>query len=303
MSWAFFLAAAVVTESPGSQCQNDINAQVMLHECRSIGNNKIRLACYDNLAAKNPIASGPNSGKNGWKFDRSVSEIDDTETLVIRLGAEGHLEGWPGKQVRPILVVRCKPPVVDTYVITGMTGSGDTTSVAIRLDKKTPTKKDWINSRTGEEIFYPSGVPGVLRFVNELMNHSRLIFQIEPLHSNPTTTSFHIDGIADAIRPLQQSCYFPTELQSLGLRFVSHTSENAKKHGLPKLRMGPIVSAVDPNGMGAAIGISVGDMVTVINGLRVRTPEEILAAEKKALLMETINMEVWTAMNERIVTF
>jgi len=76
----------------------------------------------------------------GWVVTKSVSRMDDSQTVVLTLWANSSISGWPGRVVTPSLLLRCKERSVDAYVNVGMrqnveAGNLEGATVAVRFDK------------------------------------------------------------------------------------------------------------------------------------------------------------------------
>ncbi len=82
----------------------------------------------------------------------------------------------------------------------------------------------------------------------------------------------------------------PAESKDLGMTVVSSNEETAKKYNVRG--KGVVVTDLEPNGLGAAAGLNVGDVITGVNGKSVDSSEAFQAAMSKANLSDGVRLKV-----------
>ncbi|KFD04515.1 hypothetical protein GRAQ_02334 [Rahnella aquatilis CIP 78.65 = ATCC 33071] len=73
-----------------------------------------------------------------------------------------------------------------------------------RIDKKKALKNAWNNSTDNEAAFYPSSK--VIPLVKELSGAQKLYSQVTPYSSSPVEAIFSLNGLSEAMKPLQKAC-------------------------------------------------------------------------------------------------
>lgn len=153
--------------------------------------------------------SSPKTSKatvSKWRVSKETSRIDDSMNVVLSLRAESSITGWPRKNHTPSLILRCKEKETEAYIVTGMSpqveyGTDDAT-VTLRFDKDKATKVQMTKSTDGEALFFEPSVG----FIKSMLDHSTLLFEFTPFNSSPAMTSFDLRGLAEAIKPLRETC-------------------------------------------------------------------------------------------------
>ncbi len=167
-----------------------------------------RLSCYDAIARKlhldSPQVEGENKGN--WRLRQEKSKIDDLLTVILDVDGDTEFRGWL-KTATPVLVLRCKEGKTEAYVITSMhahveRSSLDAATVTIRLDDAKAFQTKMSESTDGEALFFPEAKSFILR----LAKHKQMLFQFVPFNSSPTMTTFPINGLEEAIKPLRATC-------------------------------------------------------------------------------------------------
>jgi type VI secretion system protein VasI len=194
-------AAAAMMAEPTALAQTPVEQIRSLRGCTAIESDKARLDCYDAFLGVSPEIM-TQSGAGKWVVQRSVSPIDDTQTVTLSLVGEGDLHGWL-KTYRPSLVLRCKEKRTEAYVVTGMTGAGDRTRIRFRIDKGLANDDAWSNSTDREAVFYP-GQPG--KFIEALSAGARMYLEVHPFNASPTSVFFELRGLNEVLPKLRSAC-------------------------------------------------------------------------------------------------
>jgi hypothetical protein len=145
-------------------------------------------------------------GPGRWTVKRTVSKMDDSQTVTLSLRAAGTISGWPGKVVTPTLILRCKEGNVEAYIVTGMAANvehgSEGASLLVRFDKEPPLQWTAGRSTDNEALFleYPKEA------IWKMMGHHSMLFRFTPFNSSPQETSFTLTGLAAAVEPLLAAC-------------------------------------------------------------------------------------------------
>lgn len=187
------------------------SAQDLLPEIAACSKDKSsvsRLACFDSLAAKHaaPTTTNVTLSNSKWRLSTDSSKIDDSKTVILSLDADSSIKGWPNKTETPTLIIRCKEQKTEAYIFTGMSpmveyGTNGAT-IRFRIDKKPAFKLRAGKSTDGEALFIPSAI----NQLKKMMGGSILLFEFTPFNSSPQMTTFDINGINDAIKPIRETC-------------------------------------------------------------------------------------------------
>ena len=184
----------------------DVNTYVA--RCAAESNSVKRLECFDSLSNRLGVASPKTtiSTTSKWEVRKETSRIDDSTNVTISLDADSSISGWPGKTHTPSLVLRCKERKTDAYIITGMPPQVEYgtngASVTIRFDKEKATKYQTSKSTDGEALFFGQSVG----LIKNMLQHTTLLFEFVPFNSSPAMTTFDLRGLAEAVKPLKETC-------------------------------------------------------------------------------------------------
>ena len=184
----------------------DVNTDVA--RCAAESNSVKRLECFDSLSNRLGVASPKTtiSTTSKWEVRKETSRIDDSTNVTISLDADSSISGWPGKTHTPSLVLRCKERKTDAYIITGMPPQVEYgtngASVTIRFDKEKATKYQTSKSTDGEALFFGQSVG----LIKNMLQHTTLLFEFVPFNSSPAMTTFDLRGLAEAVKPLKETC-------------------------------------------------------------------------------------------------
>jgi hypothetical protein len=157
-------------------------------------------------AVKKPsVLRRPISGK--WREEVSVSEFDDSESVVLTLPGERPVAGWI-ETSRPSLILRCRERKAEAYIRTGLRanpeyGLYDMFSARVRLDSGVAESVQMGGSTDGNSLFFQD--PKV--FIGSLLAHRRLVFQFTPFNADPTSTEFDLSGLDRAIERFKDACH------------------------------------------------------------------------------------------------
>jgi len=188
------------------------NMSTDLSVCATEENNNTRLICYDKIA-KNTYQSDRNNSNvisesslsnslGKWTKNESISEIDDTKTVFLSLSAEKNVYGSYGTSATPSLILRCSENKTEAFIAWGIFINLQDTKVSVRLDKEPAKKSFWSLSTDGKATF----VNNSINFIKELAKHKKLTVQVTPYSSGSVVTTFALDGIENAIKPIRETC-------------------------------------------------------------------------------------------------
>ena len=141
-----------------------------------------------------------------WRVNKETSRIDDSKNVIISLDADSSISGWPRKTHTPSLILRCKERKTEAYIATGMSPQvehgTDGATVTLRFDKEKATKYQTSKSTDSEALFFGQSVG----LIKKMIQHTTLLFQFIPFNSSPVMTTFDLRGLAEAVKPLKETC-------------------------------------------------------------------------------------------------
>ena len=173
-------------------------------KCAATKGDLARLECYDamarmnNLSGPQPAASTP-SGVGKWSVSDTTNPIDDSRTVVAHLvSSTGR-----GRFGEPInLVIRCQSNRTDMYIDWKSYLGLDSTSVIFRIGSTPAKTQRWGLSTDNQATFHP----GAIQAIKEMLEHGSVVAQVTPYNESPVTAQFEIEGIANAIKPVRETC-------------------------------------------------------------------------------------------------
>ena len=184
----------------------DVNTDVA--RCAAETNSVKRLECFDSLSNRLGVASPKTSTTtvSKWRVNKETSRIDDSSNVIISLDADSSISGWPRKTNTPSLILRCKERKTEAYIVTGMSPQveygTDGATVTIRFDKEKATKYQTSKSTDGEALFFGQSVG----LIKKMLQHTTMLFEFVPFNSSPAMTTFDLRGLAEAVKPLKDTC-------------------------------------------------------------------------------------------------
>lgn len=157
-------------------------------------------------ATPKPTATATPQRIGRWDISTSKSSFDDSETVVVSLDADSAIKGWLDTYV-PRLILRCQESQTEVYVIVGMSqavesGARDTATVRIRFDSLAAKTQVADQSTSGKALFFRNP----RAFIAEMLPRKKMIFGFTPFNASPVETSFTLDGLTEAVKPLQKAC-------------------------------------------------------------------------------------------------
>lgn len=146
--------------------------------------------CRDAHRGSSPAHTSP------WKTEESVSQFDDTRTVVLvqRVGTQR-------------LVIQCKER--DTHVYVDFGGPYVTTSehnewglVTYRVDKQPAVTKRWYGSTNHRALFAREPIATV----KEWATGGRLVVRTIPVNESAVTLEFDLTGLNEALGSVRKAC-------------------------------------------------------------------------------------------------
>lgn len=177
--------------------------------CASITGPTERLACYDALATKLGVSGGkavsippPSKGTGKWRSRVETSPIDDSKNVYLSLDSNDTISAMLGS-ARPTIIARCKENKTEVYVAWGVYLGLDETDVLVRLDAEQARRSSWSISTDNKATFYGGSN---IELLKQLAAHRKLLLQVTPYGESPAMVSFDLQGLGEALRPLQEAC-------------------------------------------------------------------------------------------------
>lgn len=171
--------------------------------CAIVEGDLSRLECYDTLAQRyglnGPQAQKVNVSGNGkWAVDVETNPIDDSKTVALVLKADEGNSRW-GRPI--VMIARCQSNTTDLFIAWN-DYLGREADVLSRVgDTKAQTRR-WSMSTDSKAIFHPQPIA----FLKSMMEANTLVAQVTPYNESPVTAIFDTTGLADAIKPLRETC-------------------------------------------------------------------------------------------------
>lgn len=151
---------------------------------------------------------GEPQSEGAWRLERSRSQLDDSETVVLYLDANEPIQAWLRSPV-PTLFIRCKENKTEVYIRTETSANPELSSysqatVRLRLDKKPAFKQTWSESTDNEALF----APGAIELARKLAKAEILTFEFTPFNASPAVATFTVAGLGDHLGMVAEACHW-----------------------------------------------------------------------------------------------
>jgi len=159
----------------------------------------------------------PKENAELWAVETEESKIDGTKTISASLESDDLFSSSAFNSLnhsRGKLFVRCDAGTLNILIDTGMVldrDVNDNVAVRYRLEKSEPVYEKWVISKSLMAVF--SGDPH--KFLDVIMQGSKLYFEAPPSSSAPTTVTFTLTGADTALKPIISACGIVQDAESL----------------------------------------------------------------------------------------
>lgn len=175
-----------------------------LANCSAIEDGAKRLACYDELAGRNPGDSKlpPTTGK--WVVNKVTSDINDNPMVSVMLAAESQPENGASIFGKARLVLSCENRETTAFVVPQrlLSLSNDGLDVLFSLDDAGQKREIWQVSGDGHKIYQPRPIV----WIKNLMSASKLWVKIIIYGTDSVSFTFDVKGLEAAVTPLRKLC-------------------------------------------------------------------------------------------------
>lgn len=173
--------------------------------CASEKNTVLRLACFDDLAARHSLApsSVDTSGKPGsgvWSTRTSIDPMTDTSIHTAILLAESGKSKY-GKSI--VLAVRCANNMTELWVSWDSYLGNRDTKVTHRVGKDKPKTAPWSLSTNNQSTFYPGSPVNLLKSIAQ---STSFVANVTPYNASPITAVFDTTGADTALADIRKDC-------------------------------------------------------------------------------------------------
>lgn len=154
-----------------------------------------------------PIPTATPAPKGGkWDVSNDTSSFDDSPLVTLMLDSEEQFTNGLGKEIQPVLILRCKEHYTEAYIVTGVppdveTGNLEHASVRIRLDQQKAELINMGQSTDSKALFFPDA--GI---ITRMAEHQQLLFSFTPFQQSPTEMTFDLRGLPDVLPQLRAAC-------------------------------------------------------------------------------------------------
>jgi len=149
-----------------------------------------------------------------WIVSESVSEMDDTKTIVLSLPAETQTRGVAGKAIYPSLNIRWEENKLDIYFNLGVIigGSSDQPKCRVRLDRRYARTLKFNISTDYRGMFWRGNPEWIIR---DLLMHENLCLEFEPYGKSIELVKFDLRGLVSVISSLAEAAKLPYKTPAL----------------------------------------------------------------------------------------
>ncbi|MEM9469365.1 MAG: type VI secretion system-associated protein TagO [Pseudomonadota bacterium] len=154
------------------------------------------------VALQEDIAPSAAKFTGEWKTQKYRSEVDDSQNVIIQLDANAPFENDLGKSVMPSLFIRCQENKTDMGVNFETFLGMDSMPVLHRIESDEAKTTQWMVTTNHLAVLAPSPI----KLIREMMHKERLLVKLTPHGANSVSTHFYINGLQNAIKPVQNAC-------------------------------------------------------------------------------------------------
>jgi len=145
------------------------------------------------------IAHGASVGD--WIIEHKMDPVDDSPEVGLLLRAASGTSRL-GEAI--YLVISCRRDTTDLFIIWN-DYLGTEADVLTRVGTAPAATARWTLSGNSQGTFYPGKA---IPFIKTLVTANQLVARVTPYGENPVTAVFKLDGIKEAITPLQETCHW-----------------------------------------------------------------------------------------------
>ena len=165
-------------------------------------------------------------GKGDWQVRIDKSPIDDSKTIVMSLKAQSPIRAWVNDVAIPELILRFKEGRLESYFSLGVTPNterGDSRTLTLRFDSDPAKDVKGSISTDKKAVFLENS----RQLIRELSSSKKLTLRFTPFNSNPVTTTFDLDGFAQASNELLAAANI--DLNDKGVLFEDEYKKSLQK--------------------------------------------------------------------------
>ncbi len=152
--------------------------------------------------------ASPSQGQSGWTKEEKSSQVDGSKTILVHRDANQPITTLFGRTATPFFVVACHRGESRAYINWGTTLDGlYGQTVSFRVDDEKP-RSNWWNVSTDFSALGYWG-PGAINFVRQLIGARKIYVRAAKNRGGDAETSFDLDGLEEAIRPIADACKWP----------------------------------------------------------------------------------------------
>lgn len=172
-----------------------------LSQCKSIVQDKERLACFDELVPSMSKSAKPETSikqQGKWEIREKTNPVSNTKQVLLLLDADFG-QSSTGENIS--MVVRCRADLTDMYIIWGDSLDTEKVSVIVKLGNKNVETELWERSRSFKTSFRDRPT----HLLRQMMLYEKAVFQVK-IDRNPVTAVFDISGLRKVLRPVRELC-------------------------------------------------------------------------------------------------
>lgn len=167
-----------------------------------------RLGCFDLISEE----FGLNQKKNravvkagDWRTSQATSEMDDITRYYLSLDAVSDVSIGVYREVRPRLYIACSGASPNVFISWDYYLSVGSVDANFRFDKKRVYKSSWDTIGDKKTMVFPRA--GTI-FIKRLLEHDRLLVEVEPFSELPVVAEFRIAGLSGYLPAFRKKCGF-----------------------------------------------------------------------------------------------
>ncbi len=135
-----------------------------------------------------------------WSRATQTDKLDGSKAVMIGIMSPDKLDTRAGRKEAPFLGIRCLKNKTTLMVLWTEYLGSQPVAVRWRLDSQPIVAERWPSLSDG--VIAPNPVD----MAKKMLTKTEFVISVEPYDKAASSVSFHLDGLADAIKPVRESC-------------------------------------------------------------------------------------------------
>jgi type VI secretion system protein VasI len=176
--------------------------------CAADADSDRRLLCYDGVF-RTQVESPPIEGKGKWVVQTDTSKLTDSRNAVAYLSSEDTFPArFGGSEKHAEMWIRCFENATSFQIGFAdhfLADNGSYGKVTYRIDDKKAQSKGMAESTDHSVLGLWNGGSSI-PLIKSMIGGKRMIVRLTPFNESSLEATFDIAGVAEAIKPVRETC-------------------------------------------------------------------------------------------------